>query len=92
MITLLGWLGAGLAVVAYGQTRTVRLRQISLLSSLLLLLFAALMRIWSNVALESVLGLVNARRLVQLGLPRRISGVGRVGKNGSFVDSTGLIP
>jgi hypothetical protein len=64
---VLGWLGAGLAVVSYSQTSTTRLRQIGLISSLALLSFNLLMGIWSNVALESVLGIVNARRLFQLG-------------------------
>ncbi len=66
MITLLGWIGALLALVAYAQTGTIRFRQIALLSSVALLTFALLLGIWSNVVLESALGIVNLRRLVQL--------------------------
>jgi hypothetical protein len=66
MVTLLGWVGALLALAAYAQTRVARFRQIALLSSVALLTFALILRIWSNVALELALGFVNARRLVQL--------------------------
>ncbi len=66
MITLLGWTGALLALAAYAQTGTIRFRQIALLSSVALLTFAVLLGIWSNVVLESALGIVNVRRLVQL--------------------------
>ncbi len=66
MITLLGWTGAGLALLAYAQTGAARLRQIALLSSVALLTFNVVLGIWSNVALESALGAVNLRRLVQL--------------------------
>ncbi len=66
MITLLGWVGAGLALLAYAQTGAARLRQIALLSSVALLAFNLVLGIWSNVALEFALGAVNVRRLVQL--------------------------
>jgi hypothetical protein len=66
MITLLGWIGAGLALVAYAQTGAARFRQIALLSSAALLTFNVLLGIWSNVALECALGAVNVRRLLQL--------------------------
>ena len=79
MITLLGWLGALLALVAYSQTRAARFRQIALLSSVLLLTFNVLLGIWSNVVLESALGIVNVRRLLQLRRPRQASTDGRVG-------------
>ena len=69
MTTLLGWLGAGLALVSYAQTRTARLRQISILASMALLSFNLLLGIWSNVALESTLGVVNLYRLMQLRNP-----------------------
>jgi hypothetical protein len=69
MITLLGWIGAMLALVAYAQTGAARFRQIALLSSLALLTFNALLGIWSNVVLESALGIVNVRRLLQLRAP-----------------------
>ena len=66
MITLLGWTGALLALVAYAQTGAARLRQIALLSSVALLSFNVLLGIWSNVALEFALAIVNVRRLLQL--------------------------
>jgi hypothetical protein len=66
MVTLLGWIGALLALAAYAQTTAARFRQIALLSSVALLTFAVLLGIWSNVALELALGLVNVRRLLQL--------------------------
>ncbi len=91
MITLLGWLGAGFAVVSYAQTRTARLRQLSLVASLSLLIFNVLMRIWSNVALESVLGLVNAYRLVQLGGRRKLRRGDDARNDERIVDCTGLI-
>lgn len=69
MITLLGWIGALLALMAYAQTGAERFRQIALLSSVALLTFALLLGIWPNVVLESALGAVNARRLLQLRRP-----------------------
>ena len=77
MVTLLGWLGAILALAAYAQTRTARFRQIALLSSVALLTFNVLLGIWSNVALESALGIVNVRRLVQLRTPAWAGGLAR---------------
>ena len=78
MITLLGWVGALLALAAYSQTGAVRFRQIALLSSVALLTFNVLLGIWSNVALESALGIVNVGRLVQLRQPRTRSADRRV--------------
>lgn len=75
MVTLLGWIGAAFALLAYAQTRLTRFRQIALLSSIALLTFNVLLGIWSNVVLELALGIVNVRRLVQLqGPTRRIHG------------------
>lgn len=69
MVTLLGWVGALLALAAYAQTRVKLFRQIALLSSVALWTFAFILHIWSNVALESALGIVNLRRLLQLQHP-----------------------
>jgi hypothetical protein len=69
MVTVLGWVGALFALLAYAQTRVARFRQIALLSSIALLTFNVLLGIWSNVALESALAVVNIRRLVQLRVP-----------------------
>jgi hypothetical protein len=82
MITLLGWVGALLALAAYSQTRAARFRQIALLSSVALLTFNVLLGIWSNVVLESALGIVNVGRLVQLRQPRTRSADRRVGHLG----------
>ena len=71
MVTVLGWVGALFALLAYAQTRVARFRQIALLSSIALLTFNVLLGIWSNVALESALAIVNIRRLVQLRIPAR---------------------
>ena len=79
MITLLGWVGALLALAAYSQTKAARFRQIALLSSVALLTFNVLLGIWSNVALESALGIVNVARLMQLRQPRIRSAERRVG-------------
>jgi hypothetical protein len=69
MVTLLGWLGAMLALAAYAQTGAARFRQIALLSSVALPTFNVLLGIWSNVVLESALGIVHVGRLVQLRVP-----------------------
>jgi Bacterial inner membrane protein len=71
VVTLLGWIGALFALLAYAQTRVTRFRQIALLSSIALLTFNVLLGIWSNVALELALAIVNLRRLVQLRGPAR---------------------
>jgi hypothetical protein len=71
VVTLLGWIGALFALLAYAQTRVTRFRQIALLSSIALLTFNALLGIWSNVALELALAIVNLRRLVQLRGPSK---------------------
>jgi hypothetical protein len=66
MITILGWLGAGLVIVAYAQTATARLRQVGILASIALIAFNLCIGVWSNVALELVLVFINLRRLVQI--------------------------
>jgi len=66
MVTVLGWSGALLALIAYAQTAAVRLRLVALASSVALLTFAVLLGIWSNAVLELALGVVNVRRLLQL--------------------------
>jgi hypothetical protein len=66
MITTIGWVGATLVLLSYAQTNTARLRQINLLASVAMLTFNIAMRIWPSVVLELLLGVVNARRLLQL--------------------------
>ena len=66
MITTIGWVGATLVLLSYAQTNTARLRQINLVASVVMLTFNIAMRIWPSVVLELLLGIVNARRLMQL--------------------------
>jgi hypothetical protein len=71
MTTVLGWFGATLVILAYAQTGTARLRQVGILASVALITFNALIGVWSNVALESVLVVINLRRLAQVRAPLR---------------------
>ena len=63
MITALGWLATALVVASYAQASVVRLRRLSLIASVLLIVFNAALGIWSNVALEVALVLINLARL-----------------------------
>lgn len=65
MITALGWLGTALVIASYAQPNVARLRRISLIASAVLVVFNATLGIWSNVALEAALVLVNLARLRQ---------------------------
>ena len=66
MITAAGWLGATLILLAYAQTNLRRLRQISVLGGIALLMFNFAVHMWPNVVLELVLGVINVRRLLEL--------------------------
>ena len=66
MTTMIGWLGATLVVVTYAQKDIRRLRYVGLLASATMLTYSVALRIWPNVALESLLSLVNLRRAWQL--------------------------
>jgi hypothetical protein len=63
MITALGWLGTALVIASYAQPNVARLRRISLIASVVLIAFNALLGIWSNVALEVALVVINLARL-----------------------------
>lgn len=63
MITALGWLGTAIVIVSYAQPDAVRLRLFSLAASAVLIVFNAALGIWSNVALEVALVVVNLARL-----------------------------
>lgn len=63
MITALGWLATALVVASYAQASVVRLRRLSLIASVLLIVFNAALGIWSNVALEVALVVINLARL-----------------------------
>jgi hypothetical protein len=69
VIELVGWVGAALVLASYAQSNTVRLRQINLLASVVLLSFNLVLGIWPNVVLELALAVVNIRRLLQLPRP-----------------------
>lgn len=63
MITALGWLGTALVIASYAQPNVARLRRISLVASAVLIAFNAVLGIWSNVALEVALVVINLERL-----------------------------
>jgi hypothetical protein len=63
MITALGWLGTGLVALSYAQPNEMRLRRLSLLASVVLIVFNLALGIWSNVALEVALLGINGARL-----------------------------
>ncbi|WP_332664266.1 hypothetical protein [Aeromicrobium sp.] len=63
MITALGWLGTALVIASYAQPNVARLRRISLIASAVLIAFNAALGIWSNVALEVALVVINLERL-----------------------------
>ncbi len=63
MITALGWLATALVIASYAQANVVRLRRLSLVASVLLIAFNAVLGIWSNVALEVALVVINVERL-----------------------------
>jgi hypothetical protein len=63
VITALGWLGTALVIASYAQSSVSRLRRISLVASVVLIAFNAVLGIWSNVALEVALVVVNLARL-----------------------------
>ena len=63
MITALGWLGTALVALSYAQPDEARLRRISLLASVALISFNLALGIWSNVALEVALVVINTARL-----------------------------
>ena len=63
MITALGWLGTALVIASYAQPNVARLRRISLIASLVLIAFNAALGIWSRVALEVALVVINVTQL-----------------------------
>ena len=65
----LGWLGTALVLVAYAQPSARRLRIVSLVASVVLIAFNAVLGIWSNVALEIALVVVNLVQLVRFPKP-----------------------
>lgn len=58
-----GWLGTALVIVSYAQSNVRMLRVISMIASIVLVIFNAALGIWSNVALEVALVAINVARL-----------------------------
>jgi hypothetical protein len=63
LLTALGWLGTALVIVSYAQADVARLRMVSLVASVVLVAFNAALGVWSNVALEVALVVINLMRL-----------------------------
>jgi hypothetical protein len=63
LVTALGWLGTALVIVSYAQPDVARLRIVSLVASVVLVAFNAALGVWSNVALEVALVVINLMRL-----------------------------
>jgi hypothetical protein len=63
LLTALGWLGTALVIVSYAQPDVARLRMVSLVASVVLVAFNAALGVWSNVALEVALVVINLMRL-----------------------------
>ncbi len=62
----LGWAGSVLLVVSLLQARVIRFRVLNLVASLVLTGFNALIEVWSMVAMNGVLAVINAFYLVKL--------------------------
>ncbi len=62
----LGWAGSVLLVVSLLQARVIRFRVLNLVASMVLTGFNALIEVWSMVAMNGVLTLINAFYLVKL--------------------------
>lgn len=87
----LGWLGTALVLVAYAQPTARRLRIVSLLASIVLIAFNGVLGIWSNVALEIALVVVNLVQLARFPKPVREAPVDRRGTT-EFVPVTASRP
>jgi hypothetical protein len=61
----LGWLGTVLVIASYAQSNLWRLRVISMVASVALVIFNVALGIWSNVVLELALVGINVVRLVR---------------------------
>ena len=64
LITVLGWLATALVIASYAQASVARLRRLNLVASVLLIVFNTTLGIWSNVALEVALVVINLVRLL----------------------------
>lgn len=63
--TALGWLGTLLVLASYAQPNVGRLRQVSLLASVVLIAFNLSLGIWSNIVLEVALVGINLGQLLR---------------------------
>ena len=59
----LGWLGTALVILSYAQSNVRTLRVLSMVASVVLVAFNAVLGIWSNVVLEIALVGINVARL-----------------------------
>jgi uncharacterized membrane protein YqjE len=74
MVHALGWLGSALIVASLAQDRALPFRLLNLASAVVLLVFNVAIELWSMVALNSVILIVNSwqlRRLVTSGVHGR---------------------
>jgi hypothetical protein len=62
----LGWIGSAILIVSLLQSRVLRLRQLNLLASILLLTFNALIGVWPMVAMNLAIAVINVWHLVRL--------------------------
>lgn len=65
-IDVLGWGGSALLVYSLLQARVLRFRSINLVACLILLVFNAVIEVWPMVAVNTVLGAINAFFIVRL--------------------------
>lgn len=59
MTTALGWAGSALLVYSLLQTRVLRFRVLNLLAAVVLIIFNALIGVWSMVAMNAVIAVIN---------------------------------
>jgi hypothetical protein len=62
----LGWIGSAILIASLLQSRVLRLRQLNLLASLLLMTFNALVGVWPMVAMNAAIACINVWHLVRL--------------------------
>ncbi len=65
-LQVIGWVGSAVLVVSLLQTRVLRLRQLNLVASLLLIVFNAAVGVWPMVAMNVAIAGINVWHLVRL--------------------------
>lgn len=66
MVTALGWAGSALLVVSLLQGRVLRFRVLNLAASVLLVVFNVLIGVWSMVAMNAVIAVINVWHAARL--------------------------